>query len=493
MSKENLKIIEKINNYYLQNHKESIKKDLKNAYQFAEMAYFGEVRKSGRTALEHSLATAEYVSKYGGDKTTILAALLHDVYLHGATLDEVESEVDLNVAELLNNYLHIQNLRKKYGNMNASGLLYSEYTRRIILVYAQDMRAVMIRLCERIDSISDSYGLSKVKQRNLFNKILKVYAPLADLIGFYSIRKDLEEGVFKVMHPDEFTFYSKLINEHKVSHKKNFDRFLKKLYTDLSTSKVKYSKVFGRVKSPYSFYKKVKRYMKKYKLTKQKAIEKAKDNVAYSIICDDIENCYKALDILHTKYEWDKGEFDDYIKNPKPNGFRALQTKLEITGDTFVEVQIKTEEMHEFNEFGPASHTYYKIYGDAVTVDQKKIDTIKNLVGWKDNLLQGKGFSTSKIHSTILAITPKGDVFELDKGSTPIDFAYKVHTRVGDRVVRAMVNGKQVSLGYQLKDGDVVKIITQKNSAPKYKWLDFVKTKEARISIKKKLKKMGKI
>jgi len=493
MSKENLKIIEKINNCYLQNHKESIEKDLKNAYQFAKMAYFGEVRKSGRTSLEHGLSTAEYVSKYGGDKTTVLAALLHDVYLYGATFDEVESEVNLSVAELLNNYLHIQNLREKYRNMNASGSLYSEYIRRIILVYAQDMRAVMIRLCEKIDSVSDSYGLSEKKQKNLFDNVIKIYAPLADLVGFYNIRKDLEEGVFKLAHPNEFAFYSKLINDHKVSNQKNFDRFYKKLHKDLSTSKVKYSKVFGRVKSPYSFYKKVKGYMEKYKITKQKAIEKAKDNVAYSIICNDIENCYKALDVLHTKYDWDKSEFDDYIKNPKPNGFRELQTKLEITKDTFVEVQIKTKEMHEFNEFGPASHTYYKIYGDALTVDKKKIDTIKNLVGWKDNLLQGKGFSTSEIHSTILAITPKGDVFELEKGSTPIDFAYKVHTRVGDRAVRAVVNNKQVSLAYRIKDGDVVKIITQKNSTPKYKWLDFVKTKEARITIKKKLKQMGKM
>lgn len=493
MSKENIQILEQINNYYKANQGGDISKELKQAYEFAEMAYFGEVRKSGRSVFNHSLNTALICSEVGGDEDTIISAILHDVFLCGVTESEVQEIFGAKVSNLLMSYLDIRNLREKYKHIDATDQVYNEYIRRLIITFATDLRVVIIRLAEKIDNLTDVESLSKEQQTVIFENCYRIYSPLAELIGFYSLKKRLDEEAFKKQNPKYYKACHTVLSNHKVANQDKFDKFYKKLLTDLSLAKVVYSKVYGRVKSTHSFYRKVLRYKKKYDISFDQAVINVKDKVAYAIICSNIENCYKALDVVHSKYRWLSEEFDDYIKKPKPNGYRSIHTIIEVTENTFVEVQIKTAEMHEFNEFGPASHTYYKIYGDAKAVDQQKIDTIKNLVGWKDNLLQGKGFSTSEIHSTILAITPKGDVYELEKGSTPIDFAYKVHTRIGDRAVRAMVNNKQVSLDYQLKDGDVVKIITQKNADPKYKWLDFVKTKEARICIKKKLKKMGKI
>jgi RelA/SpoT family (p)ppGpp synthetase len=482
-----------INLEYKKTHGKDIEPDLARAYDFAKMAYYKEKRLSKRSILNHALNASLISAKVGADKTTVIAAILHDVYLYGASYSEVCDFASQDVADLLNNYLHIRNLREKYKNINAESQVYNEYIRRLILTFASDIRAVIVRLAEKVDSLSDVEYLPNEKQKVIFENTHKIYAPLAELIGLYALKQQLEETAFLKEKPKAYKKYSKILNSHKVSNQANFDRFYKKLLSELSLSKVDFVEVKGRVKNPYSFYKKVKKYEKSKKISNYEAANKVLDKVAYHIVCKSVEDCYKALDVIHTKYQFVQQEFDDYIKSPKPNGYKAIHTIVDVNTKTYVEVQIKTLEMHQFNEYGPASHTYYKMYGSSKQVDEKKVETIKNLVGWKDNLLKNKGFSTDQIHSTILTITPHGDVIELQKGSTPIDFAYKVHSKIGDKATGAFVNDKHVALDYNLSDGDVVNIITKANAEPNYKWLEFVATKDAKIHIKRKLKKLGKI
>lgn len=460
------------------------------AYNFAKLVYFGEKRLSGKPWISHSLNTALECANVQGDKYSVAAAILHDAYKFGATEEEVKQEVGDEVALILSNLESIKSIRQKFKGLNIEEKsLYNEYLRRVTIAVSSDVRVIIIRLCEKLVGLKDAKDLPKDKQADVYKNAFDIYAPLSDMLGLWVIRSKIENRAFKGSKPKTYDKFKKLLKRHKASTQKTFDRFVKKLKVDLKTEGINYIDLFGRVKSPYSFYKKTLRYADKKRVSVSQAIPMVEDKVAFTILVESVDDCYKTLALINQKYNYLSDRVDDYIKNPKPNGYKSLQTTIELTPKNFIEIQIKTPQMHEYNEFGPASHVYYKLYGDKQKVSQQKLEVLKNLVKWKNTLGSSDGYNIKNADTNILTFTPKGDVIELPKQSTPVDFAYHIHTKLGHTCVKAIINEKLCTLNTKLNSGDVVKILTDKHrKGPSRDWLNIVKSREAKHAIKKYLR-----
>lgn len=484
-------------------------KMIRKAYLFAENAYLGAQRYSGEPYFIHAYETAKILAELGKQPTTIVAGLLHDV-LEDTNIksSEIEKEFGKEVLFLVEGVTKLGKLRYRGAKRH------SESLRKLLVATSQDIRVIIIRLADRLHNMRTLKYVPEAKQNRIASETLEIYAPIAYRLGIRKINRELEDLSFPFVYPKEYEEIKELVSQ---KHKKDLwrlEKFHKSVQKLLAKNGITKIHTDYRIKSLYSLYKKY--------LRKDKDIEKIYDISALRLIVPTIEDCYISLGIIHNVWKPLPGRIKDYISSPKTNGYQSLHTTV-FTGDGgLIEIQIKTEEMHKEAEYGIASHIGYKEAGPKTALSATLL-WLKNLLPSKgeNDLDEEEGSLIKKInivdspkwikelaehHSTIIdheefvsglkneflkerifVFTPKGDVVDLPIDATPIDFAYSIHSDVGDHISETKINGKMASLHTCLKNGDTVEIITKENKHPNKKWLEYAKTITAKKHIKKYL------
>jgi GTP pyrophosphokinase len=451
---------------------------IEKAFYFSKKAHDGVKRKSGEPYLNHCLRTALNLAKFKLPSEIIVAGILHDVLEDGNISEkELENEFGEEINFLIKGVTKISSYHYKEKN-----LVQAENLRKLILATIKDFRVAIIKLADRLDNMRTLEYLESEKRKRIALETSDIYAPLALRLGISELAGELDDLALKHLEPEKYRSL-KLEIEKRVTGGKSYLEKLKPLIeNELQKKNTNLVKIEYRVKRISSIYKKLPR--KNYDL------DKIYDLLAFRIIVKAIEDCYLALGVLHSLFKPLMHEFDDYIAFPKPNGYRSLHTTVITDEGKYVEFQIKTEEMHLYNEFGMAA---YLTYADAkqtktyqkekpVFANEEELKIIQNLRDWQE------GFSDI-FKEKIYVLTPKGDVIELPADSTPLDFAYKIHSYLGDHFAGARVNQKLVSTDYKLRNGDAVEIIVNKNRKPSPDWLNIVKSVHAKKKIKSQLLK----
>lgn len=448
---------------------------ISKAYDFAKKKHEGQLRKSGEPYFMHLTEVAYILSELRCDTQTIVAALLHDcVEDTSVKIEDIKKEFGDDVATIVDGVTKIQRVKlKKEENL-------AENIRKIILATGKDYRVILVKLADRLHNMRTLKFLEPERQKEIAKETLEIYVPIAYKLGMYNIKSEMEDLCLKYLNPELYEELKNKIGKKREEREAEVKEIADKLKKDLSENGYDVE-VFGRAKNFYSIYKKM--------ITKNKSFEEIHDLIAIRIITKKVEDCYKILGYLHSKYTPIMKEFRDYIAVPKPNGYQSLHTTI-LYEKKPIEVQIRTWEMHYNAEDGIAAHWRYK--GTEKDSDfDRRINWLKRILSWiQESESAEKFFDDLKVDlfkNEIVVLTPKGDSIILPEGSTPVDFAYAVHTQLGDKCSKAIVNGKIVSLDKELESGDVVEIITSKNARPSSNWLKFVKTKTAAQKIRKAL------
>lgn len=449
------------------------------AYDYAEEAHRGKKRLSGEDYIEHPLATAYQLAELGLDEKIIIAGLLHDVPEDSTkTLKDLEENFGKEIASLVAGITKLGKI--KYRGMQR----YIENLRRMFLAMAEDIRIILIKFSDRIHNLKTLAALPKEKQKRIALETLEIYAPIANRLGMGEIKGILEDLSFPYVLPKEHHWLVKEVKKRFKEKEKYLEQVKKTVFRILSRENTRVLSVHGRAKHLYSLYNKL--------LEKEMDFEKIYDLVALRIIVPSVSDCYAILGIIHKHWKPLKGRIKDYIATPKPNGYQSLHTTVFCLAGKVVEFQIRTPAMHEFAEYGIASHWHYsesKKPKDGSSIPQKNLSWIQDLVRIQKEVKDKKQYLESiKIdifQNRIFVFTPKGDVIDLPEDSTPIDFAYHIHTDLGNKCIGAKINEKMESLDTTLKSGDMVEIIIDKNrKKPSMDWLKFVKTNQAKDKIR---------
>jgi len=464
------------------------KKDLKkvkSAFLFAEKAHRGQKRKSGESYICHPLAVTYNLAKLGLDLETLQAALLHDVVEEtDITISDLEKKFGKTVSQLVDGVTKTGQVKFRERGDYAHGLdVQVKNLRKMFLVMAQDLRVVLIRLYDRLHNMETLSFLPRKKQKRIAAETIEVYAPLAHRLGMGEVKGTLEDLAFPYVYPAEYKKLKKEIAQKLSVREKYIEKVKRFLGEELAKEKIKAS-IDGRAKHLYSLYKKLQKY--------ENDLSKIYDLVALRIIVDNVSDCYKVLGIVHKNFKPLLGRIKDYISMPKPNGYRSLHTTVFCLGGEITEIQIRTKKMHEQAEFGIAAHWHYATSKESDVIPADEAIWVKELSRWRMFPKESKDFLDAlKIDifsDRIYVFTPKGEIKELPEGATPIDFAYEVHSDIGNTCVGAKINGKLVQLDGFIKNGDIVEIITRENSKPKEDWLNFAKTAKAKGLIRNYLK-----
>jgi len=477
-------LISKIQNYNSNANFELIKK----AYEFAEIAHAGQKRLSGEPFFSHPLAVANILADHRLDSTSIVVGLLHDTLEDtNVSKEELEKEFGLEVADLVKGETKIGELK-----LRGSSEKFVENLRRMILAMSKDLRVILVKLADRLHNMQTLQYLPEEKQKNNAKETLEVYAPLADRLGMGEMKGTLEDLAFPYAHPQDYLLLQNFVKPYYKKAEEFLEKATRVVYLKLAEEGIK-AKVTTRPKHYYSLWKKLQRP------EINKDINKVYDLVAMRILVDTVKDCYGALGVIHSIWRpVPMAGISDFIALPKPNGYRSLHTKVFSLHEKILEIQIRTFEMHEEAENGIAAHWYYasaKANGASGAKLEKgvfkpeKLSWVKQLVGWQKEVIDSKEFMEAlkfdALAQRIFVFSPKGDVFDLPAGATTVDFAYAVHTDLGDKADGAKVNGKMVPLSFKLKSGDLVEILKKENSKPSEKWLRFVITQQARRKILK--------
>ena len=452
---------------------------IEKAYNLAQELHKNQKRKNGEPYFNHVLATAESVSRWGFGQTSIAAALLHGVIEYtGYPLEKIKKEFGEKTAFLVEGVTKLKKI-KYHSTKNKV-----ENFRKLILSLSQDNRVIIIKLADRLNNMQTLAALPEQKQKRIALETLEIYAPIAYRLGLQWLSGELEDLSFPYVYPDE---YSSLLKNRKTQYKeatiyiKKTESEVKKL---LKKSNIDIIKITSRAKRYYSLYKKL--------LNNEMNIEKIYDLVALRIICKNIKDCYTALGIIHSIWPPLPGRIKDYIAMPKPNGYQSLHTTVFFIDNRITEIQIRTQEMDNLSETGNAAHWIYKSSLSKKSAT-KELQWVQKLQDWQTKFTSSKEFlEAMKIDffkDRIFVVTPKGDVVDLPAGATPVDFAYQVHSEVGNNCSGAKINGKIAPLDYKLHSGDLVDILIQKNKKPSISWLNFVKTSTAKNHIRNAIKK----
>jgi GTP pyrophosphokinase len=458
------------------------KDEIKKAFNFAQKVHEKHKRLSGDKFDTHFLTVASFVAQLHLDETSIIAAILHDTTDKGnIPIDKIDKHFGTDVAYIVSGLTDIRKISKKYSKENNS-----EDFKNFIFNSSEDLRIIIIRLCEKLHNIMTVEYLPKKKQLQASEKILNVYAPIAQYLGLGFLQRHLEDYAFKTKDPLSYIYIQDNVKKLYKSQEFSIDKFEKEILALLNSYNIKPQSFYGRKKGIYSIFRKVKsKYLQGKSLFNYKFTD-LKDVFAFRVILNTIEECYIALGIIHSKYPYSREDFRDYISNPKENGYKSIHTVLEY-GETLIEIQIRTKKMHEFNEYGPASHIAYKLQ------QQKGSDFswTKDLIIWKKKKnLSKEDFKIKVFKESVFVFTPKGLVIKLPKGATPIDFAFRIHTNIGLCYQGALVNGKMVSKDYKLQTGDVVEIKTTKNFNVTNDWLNYCISPETKRRIRRALKNL---
>lgn len=450
------------------------------AYDFAVKAHDGQKRKSGEPYIQHCLHTAFVLVQIKADLAAIIAGLLHDIPEDTeVTLAEIEKNFGKEVASLVEGITKLSKI--KYRGIER----YRESLRKMFLAMAQDLRVILIKFADRLHNLRTLEALPLEKRQRIARETLEIYAPIAGLLGIWRLKLQMEDICFKHLYPKE---YDKLAYKYEVEKKLEHNQYIQKI-KDLLGAKLREAKIpfkiTSRFKNLYSIYLKLQK--------KDRKFDEIYDVFALRIIVPDIADCYKTLGIVHSLWRPNPDRFKDYIAVPKPNGYKALHSTVYGPKGNPTEFQIRTKEMDDGAKYGIASHWFYKMNGGRGNGSKKQPAWVKEILH-----IQKESKNTSEFikqiqfdvfNDRIFVFTPKNDVFDLPEGSTPIDFAYYIHSDVGNQAVNAIVNNKIAPLDIELKNGDLVEIITaKKRKGPSRDWLKFVKTATAKNKIKQNLK-----
>jgi len=479
-------------------HKLDPKKEalIRSAYEVALKAHTGQKRKSGDEYIQHPLHTALNLAKIGLGSHTISAGLLHDVPEDTQTsLIEIEKKFGKEIATLVDGVT-------KLGKIKLRGTkeeLYLENLRKMFLAMASDIRVVLIKLADRLHNMETLGHVPPEKQQRIALETLEVFAPIANRLGIGEIKARLEDLSFKYLDSENYEAVSKLVKEQYTQRKKYVDKAIGELKKELLREGIDVIDIYGRTKHTYSLFQKLKRH--------DMDINKIYDLVGVRIIVPEVVNCYETLGIVHKKYRPLVGRIKDYISLPKPNGYQSIHTTIFGPEGKFLEVQIRTKKMDDEAEFGIAAHWIYSekkqqfkdifFRSKKTVIPEKDIAWVRQLREWQNELgkddqefMESLKIDFFKNH--IFAFTPSGDIIDLPEEANTIDFAYRVHSEVGNRATGAKVNGKMVPLDYKIRNGDVIEILTSRDhKTPSRDWLRFVRTSNAKSHIRRMLKKKG--
>ena len=448
---------------------------VRKAYEFSAKAHEGQIRRSGEPYLRHPIAVAGVLTSLKTDVTAIVAALLHDTLEDTvATPDELEREFGKDVVHLVDGVTKIGKITfRSYEEKQA------ENFRKMVLSMADDIRVVLIKLADRLHNMRTLEHLSAAKRQEIAQETLEIYAPLANRLGIGWIKNELEDLCLKHLKPEIYETLRVRVAKRDEDRQQYIDE-VRQLVQRAMQENGLVGHVYGRPKHLYGIYQK----MNKQSIT----FEEVYDLTALRIVTDTKMNCYALLGVIHSAWRPVPGRFKDYIAIPKSNLYQSLHTTVVGPKGEHVEFQIRTEDMHRIAEHGIAAHWKYKEQGHVVDRDSKAFGWLHQFVEWHEDLTDNRQFMDSVkldlFHDVVYVFTPKGIVKELPRGSTPVDFAFAIHTEVGGHCVGAKVDGKIVPLKHQLASGDTVEILTSSTQTPHKDWLKFVRTSRAKTKIK---------
>lgn len=472
---------------------------IERAYRKAEKSHEGQIRKSGEPYFTHCVAVAGILAEMKMDAETIAAGLLHDILEDtDVTPDELQMEFGKTITTLVDGVTKLKNLPIKNvsstGDHRRSSTVNREmeYIRKMLMTMGDDVRVVLVKLADRLHNMRTLGYMPREKQERVAQETMDIFAPLANRLGIWQIKWELEDLSFRYLQPDAYRAIAKSLDERQADRQAYLQNIKDKLKKELEKNGITDVTITGRPKHIYSIYKKMDR--------KDVALEQIYDIRAVRVLVNSLTDCYVTLGIVHNLWRPIPGEFDDYVANPKDNFYRSLHTAVHDNQGKTVEVQIRTWEMHEDAEYGIAAHWRYKEgnrhHDEAF---ERRVSYLRRLMEFGPEVDDATQFvdtvKAEVFQDRVYAVTPNGDIIDLPSGSTPIDFAYHIHTDVGHRCRGAKVNGRLVPLNYKLKMGDQVEIQTANRGGPSMDWLnpdlDYAATARARAKIKHWLRKLN--
>jgi GTP diphosphokinase / guanosine-3',5'-bis(diphosphate) 3'-diphosphatase len=449
------------------------------AFEFAYQLHKGQKRASGEPYIAHPVAVAGLLRSLGGDSAMIAAGFLHDVVEDtDVTVEEIEAIFGPEVRRLVEGVTKLSKL-----NFDSKTEQQAENFRRMFLAMAKDIRVIVVKLADRLHNMRTLEHLRPDKQVRIARETLEIFAPLANRLGIGRFKWELEDLCFKYLEPEAYNELKKLIVEKRADREARLEQVSATLKAGISALGIHCEEASGRPKHLYSIYRKMER--------QQKEFSEIYDIAAIRLIVHSKDECYRALAVVHDLFRPIPGRFKDYIGLPKPNRYQSLHTVVIGPSGRPIEVQIRTVEMHHIAEYGIAAHWKYKESGNShtpVSGSEEKFTWLRQLLDWQNELKDAQEYlsdvKNNLFDEEVYAFTPNGDVIPLSRGATPVDFAYRIHTEVGNHCAGAKVSGRIVPLDTKLQNGDIVEIITHKNSRPSLDWLNFVVSTGARNRIR---------
>lgn len=451
---------------------------VEKAYHLAYKAHEGQKRKSGEPYIIHPLCVGIILAELELDKETIVAGILHDVVEDtDYTLEDITREFNEEVALLVDGVTKLGQLSYSHDKMD----IQAENLRKMFLAMAKDIRVILIKLADRLHNMRTLQYMKPEKQKEKARETMDIYAPIAHRLGISKIKTELDDLSLKYLEPEIYAELEEKLNSNKEERKAFIESIIEEVKNHIGEAGIR-AEVDGRVKHLFSIYKKMR--------NQHKTLDQIYDIFAVRIKVETVRDCYAALGVIHEMYKPIPGRFKDYIAMPKENMYQSLHTTLIGSSGTPFEIQIRTFEMHRTAEYGIAAHWKYKEGGGNINKEEEKLSWLRQILEWQQDMSDNKEFlamlktDLDLFAEQVYCFTPRGDVKTLPAGSVPIDFAYMIHTAVGNKMVGARVNGRQVPIDYKIQNGDRVEIITSQNSnGPSRDWLSIVKSSQAKTKI----------
>jgi GTP pyrophosphokinase len=456
-------------------------KPLREAFDFAQQAHRDQTRVTGEQYMMHPLAAAQILADIGIDPVAVQAALLHDVPEDtDFTLNDIEERFGPEVAQLVDGVTKLSKF-----STHSHEEQQAENIRKMFLAMADDIRVVLIKLADRLHNMRTLYALPADKQVRIARQTLEIYAPLAERLGIWSVKWELEDLAFKTLEPEAYRELARMLDTRRKSRESFIHRAMEELRPELARAGIE-ADLSGRPKHLYSIRRKMQR--------KNADIGEIYDIYAIRILVDEVKDCYAALGVVHSMWRPIPNQFDDYIAVPKPNLYQSLHTAVIALDGNPLEIQIRTHAMHQTSEVGIAAHWRYKEGSRSDREYDAKLAWLRQIMDWQRDVSDAtefvEGVKLDVFQDQVFVFTPKGEVKDLPAGATPLDFAYRIHTDIGHRCIGAKINNRLVPLDYKLKNGDIVEIVTTKGEhGPSRDWMSLVRTSHAREKIRQWFKR----
>jgi len=455
---------------------------IERAWKMAASAHAGQVRESGEPFITHPLAVAETLTELEQDLETVAAGILHDVVEDtDVTLEDIEREFGAEIALLVDGVTKLMRLR-----FQSKAHQQAENLRKMVMAMATDFRVIIIKFADRLHNMRTLGHLPAARQKEMARETMEIYAPLAHRLGIFRFKWELEDLAFRYLHPREYYALVAELRQRRAEREKIIARIIDFLASNFEEAGIR-AEITGRPKHLYSIWRKM--------VQQNKELSEIYDLTAIRVVVDTVKDCYTVLGQVHSLCKPIPGRFKDYIAMPKGNGYQSLHTTVMALDGHPVEVQIRTWEMHRMAEYGLAAHWRYKEGRAGDRQFEEKLSWLRQFMEWqsetRDSAEYMEALKVDLFDDEVLVFTPKGDVIDLPVGAVPLDFAYRIHTDIGNSTVGARVNGRLVPLDHELRTGDIVEIITQKGAAPSLDWLKIVKSSQARTKIRQWFKRAG--